>query len=79
MLVVGIEEAEFDAVELAAECWHGEESPLIIFHAVNASDRRNNALPSTAPTSRQASAYRQTTSREFVRHLPTRSITGNRR
>ena len=69
MLVVGIEEAEVDAVELTAECWQGKESPLIILHAVNASDRRNNALPSTAPTS----AYRQTTSRELVRHLPPRS------
>ena len=54
VLVVGIEKAKFCAVELAAECWHREETPLIIAHRLNASERRNNALPSTASTSLQA-------------------------
>ena len=44
MLVIRIEETQFDAIELATEGRHGEQSPVVIAHPPNATDLSSTAF-----------------------------------
>ena len=78
VLVVGIEEAELYTVELAAEGWHGEDTPLVMAHTANASERHSNASRSTAPTSWQASGSPPDTAKNLLVTRQPAPYLGNR-
>jgi hypothetical protein len=64
---------------LAAEGWHGEETPLVIAHTVNASERGSNTLRLTTPTSSKALRKSPGTRRRIAPRSTSRSISGNMR